>query len=74
MLFERLDSSGLGLTIGSIGNSTVENITFQHINMDHTYKGIYMKFRSDGGLIKNITYNNINMNEPSQYAIWIGPA
>jgi hypothetical protein len=29
MLFERLTSSGLGLTIGSIGGSTVRNITFR---------------------------------------------
>jgi polygalacturonase len=56
MRFERLESSGLGLTIGSIGNQTVENITFQDITMDNSYKGIYLKFRSDGGLIKNVTY------------------
>jgi hypothetical protein len=29
MLFERLTASGLGLTIGSIGGSTVKNITFR---------------------------------------------
>jgi hypothetical protein len=31
MLFERLTSSGLGLTIGSIGGSTVRNITFRSV-------------------------------------------
>jgi len=32
MLFERLTSSGLGLTIGSIGGSTVRNITFRFLH------------------------------------------
>jgi hypothetical protein len=42
--------------------------------MHHTGKGVYMKFREDGGLIKDITYENIVMEAPEQYAIWIGPA
>jgi hypothetical protein len=42
--------------------------------MHHTQKGIYMKFRGDGGVIKDITYENIVMEAPEQYAIWIGPA
>lgn len=33
-----------------------------------------MKFRGDGGVIKDITYENIVMDAPEQYAIWIGPA
>jgi hypothetical protein len=42
--------------------------------MHHTEKGIYLKFRGDGGTIKDITYENIEMDSPEQYAIWIGPA
>ena len=42
--------------------------------MHHTAKGIYMKFRVDGGTIKEITFKNIVMDAPEQYAIWIGPA
>ena len=64
--------------------------------MHHTYKGIYMKFRgnvglvisplymtqllifarhsSPQGLISNVVYENIVMDEPEQYAIWVGPA
>lgn len=73
MVFERIQASGVGLTIGSIGGSTVNNITFRDCNMHHTYKGIYMKFRGNG-LISNVVYENIVMDEPEQYAIWVGPA
>lgn len=73
MLIERVEASGLGITIGSIGSSTVRNITFRDINMHHTDKGIYMKFRGDG-IIEDILYENITMEEVEQYAIWIGPA
>ena len=38
MLFERVNASGVGLTIGSIGNSIVNNITFRDSFMYHTWK------------------------------------
>jgi len=78
MLFERITASGVGLTIGSIGTSNVNNITFRDSFMHHTWKGIYMKFRggdeSKGGRISNVLYENIYMEAPEQFAIWIGPA
>ena len=76
MLFERITASGIGLTIGSIGNSNVNNITFRDCYMHHTSKGIYMKFRggNTGGRISNVLYENIYMDAPEQFAIWIGPA
>jgi hypothetical protein len=74
MLFERIEASGLGLTIGSIGSSTVRNITFRDVYMRNTVKGIYAKFRGGAGLIEDITFENIYMDAPSQYGIWIGPA
>ena len=40
MLFERINASGVGLTIGSIGASTVRNITFRDCRMHKTLKGI----------------------------------
>lgn len=73
VLVERVSASGLGVTIGSIGGSTVRNVTFRDIVMPHTYKGIYMKFRSSG-LVEDILYQNITMHAVEQYAIWIGPA
>jgi len=74
MLFERITASGLGLTIGSIGGSTVRNITFRNVYMPNTYKGIYVKFRAQGGEISDVLYENIVMDYPEQWPIWIGPA
>ena len=79
MLFERIHASGLGLTIGSIGGTTVSNITFRDSFLYKSYKGIYMKFRHDefrdtAGLVENILFENITMLEPEQWGVWIGPA
>lgn len=75
MLFERINASGVGLTIGSIGSSTVKNITFRDCYMPNSFKGIYLKFRDgDGGLIEDVTFENIVIDSPSQWPIWIGPA
>ena len=79
MLFENIEASGLGLTIGSEGgNDVVSNITFRNVYMDRTFKGVYMKFReiSEGqvSIIQNVTYENIYMKQPEQWGIWIGPA
>lgn len=76
MLFERIRASGVGLTIGSIAGSVVQNITFRDCYMHHTYKGIYMKFRDteSAGVIKDVTYENIFIDTPSQWPVWIGPA
>jgi len=65
-LIERVNASGLGLTIGSIGGSVVKNITFRDCYMHHTYKGIYLKFRDSEtpGYIEDILYENILMDEP----------
>ncbi len=82
MLFERITASGLGLVVGSIGDSVVHNITFKDAVMHQTVKGIYMKTRwrdgpppgEDIAGITDILYQNITIYEPSQFAIWIGPA
>ena len=73
MVFERINASGLGLTIGSIGDSINNNITFRDIRMHNTYKGVYMKFRGSG-VVSNVVYENIIMDSPEQWSIWIGPA
>jgi polygalacturonase len=81
MLFERITCSGLGLVVGSIGSSMVKNITFRDSYMPNTFKGIYMKTRwydsapiGEEASISDILYENITMDNPEQYAIWIGPA
>eukprot|EP01083_Nonionella_stella_P279756 951580_1 len=79
MLFERVNASGLGLTVGSIGGTAVKNITFRDSFLYRTSKGIYMKFRIDEwretpGLIEDVVYENITMIEPEWWGVWIGPA
>ena len=44
MLFERINATGFGLVIGSIGPSTVRNITFRDCNLLNT-----VKVRGEGG-------------------------
>ena len=39
MLFERINASGVGMTIGSIGCDVISNITFRDVYMHHTFKG-----------------------------------
>lgn len=81
MLFERITCSGLGLVVGSIGSSLVRNITFRDSYMPNTFKGIYMKTRwsdsapvGDAASIQDVLYENITIDNPEQYGIWIGPA
>ncbi|CAF1204769.1 unnamed protein product [Adineta steineri] len=81
MLFERINASGVGLTIGSIGpsaaHSCVRNITFRNCTMFNTFKGIYLKSRpgngGNTGEITDILYESIQIHNASQWAIWIGP-
>lgn len=81
MLFERINASGVGLTIGSVGpssaHSCVRNITFRNSTMYNTFKGIYLKSRpgneGETGEITDILYENIQIHNASQWAIWIGP-
>eukprot|EP00041_Stephanoeca_diplocostata_P032431 m.1038095 g.1038095 ORF g.1038095 m.1038095 type:complete len:624 (-) comp24148_c0_seq2:3549-5420(-) len=82
-LVERVNASGVGLTIGSIQNSEegtcVRNITFRDSTMYSTVKGIYMKSRVSehsytSSTIEDILYENITMVSPESWPIWIGPA
>jgi len=66
----------VGLSIGSIGDHVVENITFRNVHMHRTSKGVYVKFNGKaarGGAIRNVTYENLYIDEPSSWPIWIGP-
>ena len=44
--------------------------------MHHTSKGVYVKFNGNaakGGIIRNVTYENIYIDRPDSWPIWIGP-
>lgn len=75
MLFERVNASGMGIVVGSIGNSIVLNITFRDFYLHRPYKGVYFKFRQTEwyGLIENVLVENMLMERPT-VPIWIGPA
>jgi len=84
MTFENINASGLGLAIGSIGGSTVRNITFRNAYVHKSVKGIYLKFHEPeqywidnnltNGVIENVTFENVLIESPTQWPIWIGPA
>ncbi|GMI10547.1 hypothetical protein TrVE_jg12714 [Triparma verrucosa] len=74
MLFENNNASGMAMVIGSIGGSHIHNITFRNFYVQNTFKGIYTKFRGGTGKMTNITFENIVMDSPEQFPIWIGPA
>lgn len=76
VLIENVRASGVGLSVGSIGAHVVSNITFRNVIMHHSYKGLYVKFNAkgkNGGIIRNVTYENIYIDKPESWPIWIGP-
>lgn len=83
MVFERVNCSGFGLVVGSIGGTHVRNITFRDSYMHKSVKGIYLKFRRPEpfwaenhrvGSMSDISFHDISMEAPLQWPIWIGPA
>eukprot|EP00729_Bicosta_minor_P008800 gene8800-34626_t len=77
VLIERVQASGVGLTIGSISDhGKVRNVTFRDVLMHHTSKGVYIKFRAlkGPGSITDVTYENVYIDKPDSWPIWIGPA
>lgn len=73
MLIERVNASGTGIAIGSISGTHVRNITIRDSYLDRTWKGIYLKFRGSGTM-SDILIENVTMDAPEQWPIWIGPA
>jgi len=53
---------GHGLSIGSFTSAGVQNVRAENLTFDGTTSGLRMKaWRDRGGLVKNITYRNITM-------------
>jgi len=72
--------NSVGLSIGSIKPkddiSCVDNVTFRNIEMEKPFKGIYVKTNrgnSGHGSITNILYENITIDAPVWWPIYIGP-
>jgi len=70
----------VGMTIGSVpphvGVNCIRNVVFKNVYMHKPLKGIYVKSNpgtSGTGLIKNITYENFQMDYPVWFGIYIGP-
>ena len=83
VLVEDVSASGLGLTVGANhptrGHNCIRNVTFRRARMPKTFKGIYVKSGSStdplaSGEMTGITYEDVDMDAPSQVPVWIGPA
>jgi hypothetical protein len=68
------------LAIGSVppsqGHACIQNVTFRNIEMEKPLKGIYVKPNPGDigdGIISDITYENIVINKPIWWSIYIGP-
>lgn len=77
---------GVGMSIGSVpareAYRCVSDVTFSNITFHEPLKAIYIKTNpgttssmepGSGGLIKNITYENIVIHNPVWWNIYIGP-
>jgi polygalacturonase len=70
---------GVGMTIGSVPPSQnyacVRNVTFRDIEFHHPFKAIYVKTNpGEGtGCIEDIRYENLKINYPIWWSIYIGP-
>ena len=67
------------MSIGSVPpnalGACIQNVIFKNINFVKPFKGIYVKTNPGNGygLIRNITYENIVMDTPIWWGIYIGP-
>ena len=83
ILIEDTTLIGFGASIGSVpphsNHNCVHNVTFRNISMPNTGKGVYVKSNPDcsrpnaSGEISMITYENIRIDNPLWWPIWIGP-
>jgi polygalacturonase len=71
---------GIGATIGSVppsdNHACVRRVHFKDAHFDYPVKAIYVKTNpgySGSGEIRDIFYENININFPIWFGIYIGP-
>lgn len=68
------------MSVGSVppnpGCNCIRNITFRNVEFIRPLKAIYVKTNpgdSGTGLVEDILYQNITMDRPIWWAIYIGP-
>jgi polygalacturonase len=70
---------GVGMSIGSVppskDHSCIKGVTFKNINFSYPLKAIYIKTNpgTGSGEVSNILYENIVMDTPIWWGIYIGP-
>ena len=82
ILVENMRLTGFGASIGSVSphsdHNCVRNVTFRNISMPGTGKGVYVKSNptcdgTNSAEITDILYEDITMEKPVWWPIWIGP-
>jgi polygalacturonase len=64
--------AGYGVTIGSETSGSIINVTFEDLHVLHQAEGVHIKtMRGRGGVIENITYRNLELND-TRHCIDIG--
>ena len=68
------------MSIGTVpphpNHNCIKDVTVRNIQFTTPFKAIYVKTNPGDkgtGLIQNITYENINIDRPIWWAIYIGP-
>ena len=71
---------GVGMSIGSEppnkAHACIKDVIFRDVQFYKPFKGIYIKTNPGSvgdGIIKNITYQNIHMDTPIWWGVYIGP-
>ena len=71
---------GVGMTIGSvppnINTACIRDVTFRNISFDTPIKAVYVKTNpgdQGDGYIENILYENLKIDTPIWWGIYIGP-
>jgi hypothetical protein len=84
ILIENAVLTGFGASIGAVSPSSsrpcVNNVTFRHIQMPYSGKGIYIKSNrnpctdpTQSSQLSNLLFEDFLITRPIWWAIWIGP-
>jgi len=72
--------NGVGMSVGTVApnpdHNCIDGVIFRNIVMDYPLKGIYLKNnpgKKGDGIVQNIRYENLTMNYPVWWAIYVGP-